>query len=201
MRSWRMRLRQQVIFLEGENRSRKKKLSERFSTLTPYNSVIRRNQRPNIIQNTPDLMSLEDCQINKQSKDFYLFFEYHTTAGIKALTNMKIRDTLSSIYDADAVVYHEAKVFNALIQYQGLYRLSKHSTEILLSSCHEPAVFYATISWKSIEFLHSRICFDRFNFRKKIWQRNWFTAVREIFENGSEMFGKAVAIEDYIPLD
>ena len=82
-----------------------------------------------------------------------------------------------------------------------MYGLTKHSTNILFSDKHGPAVFSATMSRLRFEFLFSHIYFEEFEENDEKWKNDRFAAMKDFFEALNEKFGKALTHEDYISLE
>ena len=104
-------------------------------------------------------------------------------ANICAITNRKRRETirflerhpdfdLSKYPHMKEVTVIEMKAFFGLLFYRALYGLTKHSTHVLFSDRHGPAVFSATMSRMRFKFLLSHICFDEFEQREEAWKQS-----------------------------
>ena len=157
--------------------SKKRKLPVQFSTEKPVQVHSGRQRWSGVLPNTPGLSSAEADHATTPEKAFSVFFSNVMIAHIGAITNRKIETTTDYLRAKETTDFTkfphvkevrviELKAFFDFLFYRGLYGLTKHSTNILVSDKHGAAVFLATMSRFQFEFLLSHICFDEFKVTK-----------------------------------
>ena len=184
---------------------KKRKLPVQFYTEKPAQVRFGRQRRSDVLPNMPDLSSAEARHATTPEKAFSVFFSDVMIAHIGAITNRKIETTtdyqrakgttdFTKFPHVKEVTVIELKAFFGLLFYRGLYGLTKHSTNILFSDKHGPAVFSATMSRLRFEFLLSHICFGEFEQRGEKWKNDRFAAIRDFFDALNEKLGQALRI-------
>ena len=114
-----------------------------------------------MLPNKPGLSTAEARRATTPEKAFTVFFTNVLIAHICAITNRKISATIAFLRQKGTTDFTklphlkevtpiEMKAFIGLLFYRGLYGLTKHSTNILFSDRHGPAVFSATMSRNAV---------------------------------------------------